>query len=378
MPVLFDSSAQGTLLVAGPATSGSKTLTHNVSTLARDRVIAFVAVLWTGEVSTSGATFGVTFGGVSMTQIGSVSWDSNKGTLRLFKLEDVARGSKSVVASFSGMGTELITRNFMVASVTYSGVDEVGSVEDEGGSSTANNSVVVGSVKPAHRVLSVHGVGKLKALSAYNQSKRQALSMFGGGALIVGDAPGAETVTCTATNSPSTTLWGALGVAMTPSVVEIAASLPLSFLMKASATMFRVANPHYDREYTVLPAGQLSPEVITANGNFNRSGVWLPTWPKDTNDILEYTLRWDNFLADDDQIVSVQHTTSGSLRVFSEFPRHVNDEADDEATAILGRATTQVWLSGGTANVTHPVRVRFATLRGRQHDFTFWISGVEN
>ena len=111
MPVLFDSTAQGTTLVLGGSASGSKTITHRVSTFARDRVVAYVWVLWTGAVDVSGATFSATFGGESMTLIGSRTWDSTRAKFMCFKLEDAPRGSQAVVVSFASMPTELITRN---------------------------------------------------------------------------------------------------------------------------------------------------------------------------------------------------------------------------------------------------------------------------
>jgi len=185
--------------------------------------------------------------------------------------------------------------------------------------------------------------------------------MLGGGGLLSGDAEGAATVTCTATQG-STDEWAAIGVAMTPSVVEIAASLNMNLTMRASAVTFRIATPHPDREYTVPPPDSDS-NLIAGNFVRNPSGVLMPVWLKDTNDTLDYTLHWDHYLADDDAIASVQHYTSGSLRAFSES---------------FEGAMTQVWLNGGTANITHPVRVRLTTEKGRQHDFTFYIAGVEN
>lgn len=362
MPVLFDAAAKGSLLVGGATTTDDVTFNHNVSTLAKDTVVAFVAVVWTGEVDTSSATFAVTFGGESMTEIEDQSWDSDKGTIMLFKLEDAPRGTQEVVASFSSMPTEGITRNFMVSSVTYSGVDTVGTPVDEGGEAGTANSVAVSSVLPAHRVLSAHGVGKLRGFtsSGYNQTKRQSVTMFGGGALLVGDAAGAETVTCTATHNASSDEWGAIGVTMTPAVVELTASMTVHLSTRAALGVYRTSSAHPDREYTVPPLGSADPNLIAGNTIVSADGVAMPVFIKDTDDILEYTLHWPNYLVDDDQIVHVEHTPTGSLKVFAE-----SYDGD----------TTQVWLSGGTATVTHPVRVRWVTRKGRQHDRTFYIAG---
>ena len=362
MPVLFDSSVQGTALIGGGSATGSKTLTHNVSHLSRDTVVAFVGVFFTSAgVNTTFATFAATFGGQAMTLVDSLTWDTYKGCMHVFKLEDAPRGEQDVVASFTGMPTEVPSRNFMVVSLTYSGVDEVTNLVDDGASSATANAVTVSSVKPAHRVVSFHGVGRTKKFTGYNQTRRHQVEMLGAGSLLVGDAPGDETVTCTATQ-PSTNQWGAIGVALTPSVVEITAALRIPHVMAASVRTFRESTPHPDREYTV-PAPDSDSNLIAGNFIRNPSGVLMPVWLKDTNDTLEYTLHWDHYIADDDEIISVQHITSGSLRAFSES---------------FDGAMTQVWLNGATANITHPVRVRFTTLKGRQHDFTFYIAGVEN
>ena len=82
------------------------------------------------------------------------------------------------------------------------------------------------------------------------------------------------------------------------------------------------------------------------------------------------TIHWDALLADDDWITTTEHTASGSLRVFSEYP------AAKAARSRRG-SMTQVWLSGSTNTVTHPVRVRFTTHRGRRHDFVLHCRRAE-
>ena len=362
MPVLFDSSAKGSLLVGGATATNDVTFNHNVSTLAKDMVVAFVAVLWTGEADTTGATFAVTFGGETMTEIGDETWDSDKATLRLFSLEDAPRGSQEVVATFATMPTELITRNFMVESVTYSGVDTIGTAVSDGADAGTANTVEVTSVLPAHRVLAAHGVGKLRGFtsSGYNQTKRNSVTMFGGGALLVGDAPGADTVTSTATHNASTDEWGAIGVTMTPAIVELTASMTVHLSTRAALGVYRTSSAHPDRTYTIPAVGSADPNLLAGNFIVSSDGVAMPVFVKDTDDTLEYTLHWINHLVDDDEIVFVEHLPSGTLTVFSE-----SFDGD----------TTQVWLSGGTATVTHPVRIRAVTKKGRQHDRTFYIAG---
>lgn len=366
MPVVFDSSATGTLLVSNATTSGSKTLTHNVSTRARDTVVGYVVLLWTGEANTSGATFEATWDGTSMTEVDHVTWNSNKEYLGLFKLEDAPKGSSSVVGSFSSMPTELIlTRNFQVVSLSYSGVDTVSDPESDSGDSGTSDTITIASVRAAHRVLSVHGVGQLNYFTGYNKTKRATTSMFGGGQIWAGDTPGAASVTCTATINSTTSDHGAIAVTMTPSVVELTASITARNEMRASLAKLRFTQETSpDRDYIVPAINSADPLALAGDFVVSADGVAMPVFIKDPDDVLEYTLRWHNHLAGDDEIVHVEHTASWPLRI------------ESEAIDPDGAAITQVWLSGGTPNATLPVRVRFTTLKGRRHDRTFYITGA--
>ena len=363
MPVLADSTAKGTKLISSASTSGNITVTHRVSPIARDRVFAYAALLWTGEADTTGATFAVTFGGQAMSAKGVRRWDANKGYLALFELEDAPRGPQEVVASFSSMPTEFLsTRNFMLITQTYSGVQASGApVEVSAGGSSATNTVVVPSERAAHRVLAVHGVGKLRGFtsSGYNQTKRQAAIMLGAGSLLVGDAAGAASVTSTATHSASTSQWAAIGLTLSPSVVEISASSSVSVKLKAAVAIFRVVEPHPDRLWVIPTVGEVDKSVLAGNFTYSADGVQMPVWPKDPQSKLDYTVDWSKHLADDDEIVDAQFITNGALQMFS--PSHNESQA-------------QVWLAGGVVGVSYPVVCRITTKRGRQHDRTFRIA----
>lgn len=363
MPVLLDSTASGTALILGGSASGSKTLTHQVSPFARDTVVAYVWAVWTGAVDVTGATFSATFGGEAMDEVASLTWDSDRGTLMLFKLEDAPRGTQPAVLSFSSMPTELVTRNLMVISETYSGVDTVGDPVTAGGTNTTVNTVTAASVKAAHRVISGHAIGEWGALSGYTLTKRQSLMMFGGGSIVVGDAPGAASVVSTATNNLTTPNWGAIALAMTPSVVEITASVRGSMAMRADLAALRTAAPYAGREFWVQPAGEVTGVVASDGVVRSASGILMPVWVKDVDDVLDYTIHWDALMADDDEITAVEHTVSGSLRKFSES---------------FDGNMTQVWLSGSTNTVTHPIRVRVTTEKGRRFDYTFYLAGAQN
>lgn len=364
MPVRFDSSAKGAKHVGSFTTSDDVTFTHNVSPIARDRVFAYVAMVWNSNVNTSAATFGATFGGQVMTEVGAVTWDSNKGCVRLFELEDAPRGAQPVVASFTGMPTELITdRDFMVVSLTYSGVEESGTpIAEAGAGSSITSTVAVDSVRPAHRILSVHGVGKFRGFtnSGYNQTKRQSVTNLAGGALLVGDAPGDELVTLTATHSASSANWGAIGVAMTPSIVEISASrLAAAATMRCSVVIFRAVEPHPDRLWMIPAIDEVDKTLVAGSFQYGADGVQMPIWSKDPESKLDYTLDWSKHLADDDKIIDARFTAIGALQMFS--PTY-NDHQ------------SQCWLAGGVTGLSYPVTCSITTARGRQHDRTFGIA----
>lgn len=362
MPVWFDSTAKGTLLVGPGDTADDITVSHNVSPIARDRVFAYVAVVWNGNADTSTATFSATFGGVAMTEVGAVTWDTNKGCVRLFELEDAPRGAQSVVASFSGMPTEFLTsRRFMVVSLTYSGVEESGTPVDEGGVSGTASTVAVDSDRAAHRVLSVHGVGNPRQFTktGYNQTKRQQVAMLAGGSLLVGDAAGDTLVTLTATHTAATANWGAIGVAMTPSIVEISSSrLAGAASMRCAVAIFRVVEPHPDRLW-VIPALDEVDTTVLGSFQYSADGIRMPIWPKDAQSKLDYTLDWSKHLADDDKIIDARFVSGGALQMFS--PTYNDSQA-------------QCWLAGGVTGVSYPVTCSVTTQRGRQHDRTFRIA----
>lgn len=367
MPVLLDSTSKGQYLVGSGTTSGEIEGEHNVSSQARDRVLAATWMLWTGEADTTGATFSSVFGGQAQTEHAAVRFDSDKAYFGVHVLEDAPRGAQDWVASFASMPTEfLTTRNFMAITETYSGYEELEDAITAVGASTVNNTVTVPSVRPAHRVLSGHAVGKLRGFtsSGYTLTKRQSVTMLGGGALLTGDAPGDDSVVATATHNAESANWGAIGFALTPSPVEIGVTLRIPISLRASITAYReFVQPHPDREYIVPPVGSADPRELAGNFRVSNDGVAMPQWTKDLDDTLEYTLHWQNHLADDDEIVHVEHTTEGSLR--ARFEAHRPN-------------ATQVWLSGGSITRNHPVRVRFTTRLGRRHDRTFWIAGVSN
>ncbi|ORV92809.1 hypothetical protein AWC11_07345 [Mycobacterium interjectum] len=275
MPVLLDSASQNINEIAGTATSGDVTNNHVVNPLA-PAVTALLFAFLAANVDATGATLAGTFGGQDMTMLGSpVRWGSNKNALAVFALAGPPSGSQEWEASVSGLTANAGGFWIMGDCVSYSGVLSVGEpvfvTGDTAGAQTANT-VTVDSVSPAHRVVTAHAVTSPNLFSAYNLNTRAAidgqyayiaylLSFFGynflpytasaaGGELLVGDAPGAPTVTGTATQ-PSTALWGAVGVPLIPAPVVLDAALGVSTDLSVSASLQRVATPSPLRTWVI-------------------------------------------------------------------------------------------------------------------------------
>lgn len=257
MPVIFDSSAANGLAVSGATTSGSVSATHNVSTIARPNTVALVGLLWTGGVNVSASTFGATFGGVAMTQLGSTQYaDSNEQMMKWFYLANPLTGPRTVTGTFASVTGEVAPRAFFLVSATYAGVDitTTPTPVQASGASTTNNSVTVSSVLPAHRVVTLHSVGSFRQFTnSFNQSKRAIQTLFASGSLLLGDAPGAASVTATAVHSASTPDWLAAGITLVPSIVDASASLGIPVSVISGGGTYRQATPAPDRTW-VIPA----------------------------------------------------------------------------------------------------------------------------
>lgn len=86
-------------------------------------------------------------------------------------------------------------------------------------------------------------------------------------------------------------------------------------------------------------------------------GIRMPLWPKDPEDVEDYTLDWSLRLVSGDWIASaVIADIHPDLQVIS-----VNWED----------SITSVWISGGTAGSEYDVTFHITTAAGRQHDRTF-------
>ncbi|OIN79774.1 hypothetical protein [Mycobacterium malmoense] len=276
MPVLLDSASQNIAEIsASDATSGSVNQNHTINPLAQ-AVTVTLFVFLAANVDTTDATLTATFGGQEMTMQGDpVRWGSNKNLLAVFTLAAPPTGQQEWEASVSGLTANSSGFWLMGACESNSGVLAVGNpvtVSGDTAGATTENTVTVDSVAPAYKVITAHAITSPNLFSGYNLTTRAAidgtyayiaylLSFFGfnffpyvadaqGGELLIGDAPGAATVTGTVTQ-PSTAAWGAIGLPLIPAPVVLAASLSVSTSISAALSLQRVASPSPLRTWVI-------------------------------------------------------------------------------------------------------------------------------
>lgn len=376
MPVTLIGAAQRGQTLAGNLSSHTIDASVNVNPNAGPYVYGCAFYGWTGDVSVSGDTIGCTWAGDAVLPLLSTPllFGSDKNTLMGWIIENPSGGS--VVASHSGIGTNIFdTRaRFLTVGVWAQAEPlDLGNIQSAvvslvGSTNVGSHTLTVPSVLPASRVVAAHLVGRGKKVSGYNGKRvASAGGTSSNGQLILGELRGAASVASTVTHNVNTGLYGAIGLNLDPAPVAFGAS----GRHKAGkggfgGSVYRFAEPHPDRFYRVPAVGSAGLNAL--GGNFVRSsdGVLMPVWTKDPDDVKEYTLDWSEHLAEDDRITHVEHTVSGSLR-------KVAVDALDEQGCM-----TQVWLTGGTVNVTRSVRVRWSTAKGRREDRTFWIAGTTN
>lgn len=259
MPSKLDSAKSNRAYMPGSNASGNLSLTQVVNPTATNRY-ALVGVLWTGGVSVAAAAFTVTFGGTSMTKLDELLWDSNEDRMLLFGLASPPTGQSTVTCSYTGAGTELITRNLMMASVVYSNVESVSAVVKNSGGNTVNNTLTLTGSYAAQRAIAIHGVGKLNSFhSAYTGTRRVFNPIAFGGALLFGDKPADGSTVLTATHLAATSDWGAIGLVLSPTAVESGASVVRTAAPRivAAGSAYRVTWPAPDR-FWEIPADPLA------------------------------------------------------------------------------------------------------------------------
>lgn len=105
-------------------------------------------------------------------------------------------------------------------------------------------------------------------------------------------------------------------------------------------------------------------EPLAGSFIVSSDGIYMPIWPKDPNDVADYTLYWTNWLMPGETVAAVKYTIlSGELSILSD------NFGDDYTTA---------WHFGGVANTNYPVSALMTTSKGRQFERTYEIACGQN
>jgi len=380
MPVTRIATAQTSALLAGNLTSHTIDRAVNVNPSAGPYVYGIVLYGFTSDVSLTGDTVTCTWtGGTPVDLLASpLLFGSSMNMLMGWIVENPVSGTVQV--SHTGIGTSTWAKARFLTVGVWSQAQQLDLVNIQsavvsavGSANVTSHTVTVPSILPASRVIAAHLVGRGKKITAYNGTKVAAAnsagtpnSPSGNGQMILGECRGAASVDSTVTQSPSTGLWATLGLNIDPAPVVFGAKGSHKAGKGAfGASVYRFAEPHPDRLYVVPPIGAANDKVLADNFVRSLDGVPMPVFVKDPDDTSDYTLDWSNHLADDDKIIHVECTTSGSLRLISQ-------PALDDAGVL-----TQVWITGSTVNVTRTVRIRCSTAKGRRFDRTFYIAGSQ-
>lgn len=215
MAVTFDSSASATTKLAGTAATGTVTATHTVSSIAAN-LYAIAAVCWSGGVNPSDAEFSVTFGGQTMTPVedGTQLWDNSEGITLLYYLENPPTGPQTVEASFAGMPTSSTAQYLSLATATYSGTAGISAATTAAGAGT-DAEVIVPAATGEMVVAGFTATSSVPMgpLADFNQTSRYNLGWvdYSNDPLLIGDAPGADTVTFTADDTTAAS-WAGAGI----------------------------------------------------------------------------------------------------------------------------------------------------------------------
>lgn len=360
MPVLTETAVRNWFNVPNNASSAAVSALLNINPVAEDLiVIAGLLHICTKDISAE--VFTAKFGedNTDMTLLKTQFFNSNKAVLKTYKLDDPPTEAQSFTGAItSGIPANALTGTLSCVVAVASGYDSVAtaltsdSVVTAGGTNTKNNSVVVPSLSPAARAFSIHAFSYVNNnyFESYNQVQR-AQAIHVNSHLLLGDAPGDDSVTLTAVQHISTTLWAAAGFNLLPSVVHGNALAQIQApVMSASGSVARVTPPSAERTWV------LDPNKPREKQRFDH----------DLSAVLDYTIDWGPETVDDDYLVNVVFTTSDpALSVFS-----TNLYPDDIPP---GMAT--VWLQGGVLNVPVDVVCHATWHSGRQDSRTMRVRG---
>ena len=107
----------------------------------------------------------------------------------------------------------------------------------------------------------------------------------------------------------------------------------VSLTQRADLAGLRFADPFHLREFWVkLPADEDNSIVASDTVVRSPSGILMPVWVKDVDDVLEYTIHWDALLADDDWITTPSTRPAGRCGCSPNIPRPQDRPSPARAT----------------------------------------------
>ncbi len=350
MSVDLIASASKAASIAGA--SGSLQIPLNVPNVPGR--VALVSVYWFGEPDCTGATFSAAYGTDTVNLMQSIAWGSND-RLTLFGISAPKDGQGNLVVSFANMPTGGL-RCMGVEVLVYGGVEAIDTPVLSTPATNVNNTVSVASVQPAWKTVFAHA--SRKKFTAYNQTKRADLPMSAAdgilwwyhsisGELLMGEAPGAATVTSTATQA-STALWGAVGVNLSPAPVNFAMETIVPPAETAVAfSVYRVQETEPKRTWKIPGSSR---------------GAATTTWNHKAGSVLDYTFDFTDVMTGDDELVNVTFRASS-----------VN--ADVLSVNFTGTTGT-FWVGGMEVGRTYTITGHAVSDGGREYEYSATLKCV--
>lgn len=206
-PILFDAIGAGDNKTNGFVTGLTSTWSHT----AKGPVIVGFDVR-VAATNTSGVSRVVTYGGVAMTQLGANNYGTEQGC-DIWGLMNPPPGAQTVSVACTDVAAGNTGWALVCNSVSYTGVGGFGPVTTSSGSATTSALTV--SALTGELVAMVFGVAAATQ-SAFTQTSRYtAISGDSFADILLGDAPGAPSVSFASTLSGNTA-YGGIGVRLQP------------------------------------------------------------------------------------------------------------------------------------------------------------------
>ena len=238
-------TAVGTAASANAGNVSSYSFSYNSGTTGSNRIL-MVGISYRNNSSQTVSTTGVTYGGVTMTQVGTSNVPSNttSGRMYIYRLLNPPTGANSLAVTWSAA----LTNSAVIGAVTYAGVDQTTPTGTfaAGGATSGTPTIAVASGTGQL----VFGVIDGRSTAAYTTTGTSLWSAMPVSGQTAGAAQsstaGTSTVTLTwaGTGTASSARWTAGGVSLKPAVTVSAPvtftqapAMAKAFIMPAGGTL---------------------------------------------------------------------------------------------------------------------------------------------